>query len=402
MKRYILFTSFFICSLITTISAGICYDNPHRNVNKLVKVQCEEEYEVFKRDAPKSPDDSMFEFTIECISTEEVCIKVKNEFEKAGKEIAKTIRFNTPVKVIAAFHDFCDIPEQTKDCQLIIGQAGATRFISMKDDDGINRLYPQPLVKQFQFEKHPKFTDFDIFADFNANTSFWFEGDPKIQTTQVDFKTVVVHEMIHGLGFFNAYSQYTGYNATIPLNVKLDEENSFNNLNEIVENGMFLEFAMDKYTVLLKDGTPISYFFKKLNSYFVQFNSTSINTTDFINSPQFKIAEKLYELSITPLTIGVLPKGAVNYKNAIPLETSITEFNAGSTLGHVDFFTFYNTADFLMVASAETWVGLTAQELVKLRGNYAGGLIGPKLKLVLENLGYATDDNPNPYKPTPL
>ncbi|CAG8695988.1 15520_t:CDS:2, partial [Funneliformis mosseae] len=386
MKRYILFTSFYICILITTTSAAICYDNPHRNVNKLVKVACEEEYEIFKRDAPKLPEDSMFEFTIDCLSTEVICQKVTNEFVKAGEEITKTLKFNTPVKVIAAFHNFCDVPERNEACKSIIGQAGATRYISLKDDDGIYRLYPQPLVKQFQFEKHAKYFEFDIFAEFNAFMPFWFEGDPEIQPQQVDFKSVVVHELIHGLGFFNAYSQYPGYNATIPLHIKLDEENGFNNLEETNFNGIFVEFAMDKYTVLLKDGTPISYFFKRLNSFFKEYNTTNINTTDFVNSPQFKIAKKLYKLSTTPLTIGVLPKGAVNYKSALPLETSI-EFRPGSTLGHLDFSTFENTSDFLMVYSAETWIGLTSQQLVESHGNYPGGLIGPQLKLVLENLG---------------
>src|SRR5688572_24015139 len=80
---------------------------------------------------------------------------------------------------------------------ITLGQAGATRYISLKDDDGIYRLYPQPLVKQFQFEKHAKFFEFDIFAEFNAFMPFWFEGDPEIQPLQVDFKSVVVHELIH-------------------------------------------------------------------------------------------------------------------------------------------------------------------------------------------------------------
>ncbi len=52
---------------------------------------------------------------------------------------------------------------------------------------------------------------------------------------------------------------------------------------------------MDKYIVLLEDGTSISYYIQQLNSYFVMANITNI--LDFINSPQFEIVKELYTLS---------------------------------------------------------------------------------------------------------
>src|SRR6266542_3155289 len=109
-----------------------------------------------------------------------------------------------------------------------------------------------------------------------------------------DFRPIIVHELIHGLGFFNAYIQYNDYNATIPIHYKL-ENNNFDNDGSF-EDGEFLEFMMDKYTVLLDAGSPISYYIQQLNSYFVTANTTNIDTPDFINSPQFKIAEELYIL----------------------------------------------------------------------------------------------------------
>ncbi len=239
-------------------------------------------------------------------------------------------------------------------------------------------------MKQFQFNPHPKFIEYDIFALFNEYVPFWFEGDPKIRSDQYDFRPVIVHELIHGLGFSNAYNRYHDYDAIIPFHYK-PEDNSINVFNGSYEDGEFVEFMMDKYTVLLEDGTPISYYIQQLNSYFAMANTTNIDTLDFINSPQFKIAEELYTLSTTPLTIGVLPKGAIDYTCAIPLETSLPTFKQGSTLSHVDLDTYDGTSDFLMVYNASSWIGLTAQDLV---GNYSGGLIGPNLKLVLENYGY--------------
>src|SRR6266540_3118911 len=97
MKQYILFASFFsffICFFINISSAATCYDNPYNDVTKLVKVDCETEKDVVKR-APPPPDQSMFQFTVDCRSSNETCNKVINEFEIAGQEIAKIIKLNT-------------------------------------------------------------------------------------------------------------------------------------------------------------------------------------------------------------------------------------------------------------------------------------------------------------------
>ncbi|CAG8731290.1 8955_t:CDS:2, partial [Funneliformis mosseae] len=93
--------------------------------------------------------------------------------------------------------------------------------------------------------------------------------------------------------------------------------------------------------------------------------------------------------------------GSTNFvSDAVILETAINPFVQGSSVSHMDFATYLNTSDFLMMYKAV--VGKTIEELIKDGGNYPGGVIGPKLKLMLETIGYTTEDNPNPYKPKPF
>ncbi|CAB4415598.1 unnamed protein product [Rhizophagus irregularis] len=70
-----------------------------------------------------------------------------------------------------------------------IGLAGPQRLYSLlSDDDKIERIYPQALVKQFQFPEHPQYDEFDIFIRFNSRMDFYFTDDTTpIGPLQYDF-----------------------------------------------------------------------------------------------------------------------------------------------------------------------------------------------------------------------
>src|ERR1043165_6432899 len=137
MKQSILFlvASFFVCTFTRISSAATCYDNPYNDVTRLVRVKCDMEDEDDKRGLPQnetSPaNPSMFQFVIECDSSDETCRKVTSEFDKAGQEIVKTIKLNTPVKAVVRFYDFCEVPAQRENCNLIIGMYEEKKTIEM-------------------------------------------------------------------------------------------------------------------------------------------------------------------------------------------------------------------------------------------------------------------------------
>ncbi len=58
---------------------------------------------------------------VDCKSSNKTCNKVKSEFEKAGQEIAKTIKLNTPIYVNVSFYNFCEVAESEEDCENSIG-----------------------------------------------------------------------------------------------------------------------------------------------------------------------------------------------------------------------------------------------------------------------------------------
>ncbi|KAJ3336409.1 hypothetical protein HDU93_002879, partial [Gonapodya sp. JEL0774] len=50
-------------------------------------------------------------------------------------------------------------------------------------------------------------TEFDIRALFNADMSWWFQGDGAMGSSQFDFETVATHEFLHGLGFLSGWNE---------------------------------------------------------------------------------------------------------------------------------------------------------------------------------------------------
>ena len=129
----------------------------------------------------QSRDATMFEFLFNCtIADKGRCAKARSSFEEAGRIILSTLLIlNSKIKVDVTFREM----EEPR----LLRSAGPLRAIPLKDDDGIERMYPQSLVKQFQFPSHPEFAFVDIVADFNSLAPFWFEGDPPITEGHIWF-----------------------------------------------------------------------------------------------------------------------------------------------------------------------------------------------------------------------
>lgn len=414
--KFYLFLILIISQLILNTHSQ-CYDHPNPLTRDRVWNDCQmvEEKVQDKLSTTSSPNignsKNMFDVTFSCgVSDTVLCNKVKTAFMTAGEIISSSLTLNTVVTVNATFTDFC--AQNVVDCTtqsgfVTLGGASPARTIFLQDDDGLVRLYPQALVKQFQFPKHPEFGPFDIFAMFNSvGSKYWFQGDPPITPDQQDFLYVVLHEMIHGLGFSsNWINDFSDGMTPQPSLNGVDPNSPVNFLG-------FIESAFDKYMINIPKGTRISVSTDQLNKFSgkpipidgLPFNSQNAFVNAFTSSPSYKLAQNMLTLSTTPNSLGFLTHDTNKADDSIVLETSLTPFQPGSSVSHVDYRTYNNTSDFLMKFLADRGVDLdtliTIRSANKADKNDLTLAISPKLILLLETLGYTTPNHPNPYRPT--
>ncbi|CAG8504128.1 5999_t:CDS:2 [Acaulospora morrowiae] len=347
----------------------------------------------------ENSDNNMFVIHFVCgAKNPTLCEKVKDTFEIAGSIISSTLTLNTPINVNASFIDFCKTLGKCGNSDLVtLGGATPTRMIPLQDDDGLVRLYPQSLVKQFRFPKHPQFSTFDITATFNsAGGDYWFQGDPIIGPDQQDFLYVVLHELVHGLGFASSWQDYIN-DTPEALTPDISVISSANS-STLIFNGFF-ESAFDKYMIDIPTGRRVSAITDQLNEFAgsgTKFSNIQEFYMRFKSSKQYQLALGMMNSSVTPLSLGFLPTGGTKSSDCIILETSLNPYQRGCSVSHVSLQTYNSTCDFLMKYLADR--GKDLNTLVASRGNYKSP-IGPELLLFFNTLGYASPGYPNPYRP---
>ncbi|CAG8718784.1 12350_t:CDS:2, partial [Funneliformis mosseae] len=350
--------------------------------------------------------EEMFKVKLDCRSDNKtLCNNINLAFNRASKTISTVLKLNTQIVVNATLYNFCEgLTPETCGPELSnrLGQAGPTMLYALEDDDGMERLYPQALVKQFQFPKNPTFNEFDINAEFNTKFPLWFEEDGPIEASETDFFYVMIHELMHGLGFLSLWTKISDKLELIPMFVPKFSGTNGAQINDttLIKDVTVKESALDKSMIFLSNGSPVSSITKHISDYMIK-NPGETDLFEKFGQSEIKMLTDMYILATTPKSLGLLPRGSTNFvSDAIILETAINPFIQGSSISHFDLATYQNTSDFLMMFQAVD--GKTIEELIKDGGNYPGGVIGPKLKLMLETIGYATEDNPNPYKPKPF
>ncbi|CAG8498000.1 4028_t:CDS:2 [Dentiscutata heterogama] len=339
---------------------------------------------------------SSFTVNFQCDSTDNVlCEKVQSAFMMAGEIISSVFIIEVPLTLNATFSNL-------NDSSILV--ASPSRFIPLISEDGVPRLYPQSLVKQFKFDVHPA-------------VNFWFNGDGPISPAQQNIHTVILHELFHGLGFTSAWRNHIDAILQYPTNalspVPYLIYKPTNNLsdNPIIFQG-FIETIFDKFLVVLPDdktsspsiSTSLSAYTSKLNEFGpppTEFSTSITFAESLIISPQWKsVAPLIFNKSIIANTLVFLPRG-YQLVNGTYLETSLNPYISGSSVSHVSYNSYTNSQDFLMRCKLEP--GLTISDLISKGGNYQNGdisgVIGPRLRSIMESIGYKTQSNPNPIIP---
>ncbi|CAG8532006.1 3197_t:CDS:2, partial [Scutellospora calospora] len=356
----------------------MCFDRPDPlNPHNLAMVSCpmvieKEPYQNSKRGT------NMFNITFSCGSSDKtLCSKAQQAFKTAGQYISDTIAFNQMVNVNATFTNLCAIMggcivESSGVEAKVVGGAAPSRSMLIQDNDGIYRFYPQALVKQRGNTNRPEYSDFDITAMFNSeNISYWFQGDGNIRPDQTDLEMVILHELIHGLGFMSSLDDYINNTPTGLTPYIIPSGNNYH----------FYEDIFDKYMSVQSSGQTITSITKQMDV----FGNTTYPTPDsfvsaFESSSQYNLAKNLYSEATKPNSFALL-----SGSNKIVLETSLTPYNSKSSVSHFSYETYSNTSDFLMRYMMER--GITLQQYVQMGGNYKNGPIGPKLRSLLQNIG---------------
>ncbi|CAG8451690.1 5471_t:CDS:2 [Diversispora eburnea] len=319
-----------------------------------------------------------------------VCAKVREAYDNAGEEISKVLKLKQIIHVNATFTDLFDAT--------ILGSAYSARYMSLTSDDKIMRNYPQALVKQFSLTVYPEYNADDILASFNAGQNWWFRTDNEtIGSDQFDFYLIVLHELIHGLGFSSSWGNYIevadNQNTTgLTPNVNFNDDSQFEG---------FTERIFDKYVKFIPNGVSSTsiYYTSQLNESIpigTSFNNISEFVTQIKSSPQWDYAESALLSATTNGGLTFIPAKNTSWNEEFYLESSIIPYVQGSSITHISLL-YESTSDFLMKYIFNP--GESMEYLIQRGGNYSSP-IGPRILSVLESIGYETDAYPNPIIPT--
>ncbi|CAI2167408.1 3557_t:CDS:2 [Funneliformis geosporum] len=353
---------------------------------------------IFDKNILLSDDSNLIQVNLDCQLNDQVkCNKVENTFKLAGEIINYALVLNTPIIVNAIFRPLGN-PK-------VLGGAAASRLISIPDDeDNTERLYPQALVKQLGLQiPIVKFASSDIIAQFNSLKDWYFPDDEgSIRPDQNDILNTVLHELIHGLGFFSSWKNYLDEQLQSPTSGLTPIFSSGSNATSNLPFGSFeftgfYETIFDKFIMINNDGKQekLSMLANELNQFSGKnklFTHLSSFNDEFRNSPQYEAAKKMLSLSMVKNSLIFMPKGTTKINDGLILETSLGTYATGSSIVHVDYNKYSRDSDFLMIYNSVA--GISMNDLIKKTGNRTGTAIGPKLLKALNSIGYTLADNP--------
>ncbi|KAI8975664.1 hypothetical protein BDF20DRAFT_622875 [Mycotypha africana] len=346
--------------------------------------------------------------TFHCyLAAEDICRKAEKAFQKAGEIISSVVLFQEPVNVNATLVSFCEMGGECGEGKLMtLGGSSPARAMPLLNTDGLLRLHPQALVKQFGIDEHPAFAPYDIQSVFNADAPFWFEEDGlPIAANQADFLFVILHEFMHGLGFYSGWNEYISVQALTPDPSPFLANQFMTMLNpttSAIHPSQFLESAMDRLMIVSGNKTVTASSseqrqqHKHISDLTRNLNKIQARTVkELVNSREFKEAAKQMGLYATTAGSLQLDLPTSKEKKPLTLETGLKPFQPGSSISHVDYSQYTNSPDFLMRFMQDR--GLTLTEALKRGGG--DHPIGPLLLNVLEELGYSTIKNPDVVPP---
>ena len=344
---------------------------------------------------------NMFVFDMTCPSSMAIaqCQQANATLLLAGQQISNVLVLTKPVIVNVTMQSFCSTASicSTGNDILSLAAAAPARTVALIDDDNVSRLYPQAVVKQFSANLSyvPVFGQYDINLNVNSEASFFYANTGTIKSTQTDFQYVILHELMHGLGFTSAYEDY--FDPVKPTTVTPNVLLTIRGTSGTIDFSGFVEYAFDRF-IRLANGVMATGVVKQLNSIMADasrdtaFSSPDALGTFFLQQPQLVSLSKSLTANFTTANSASLVSAKDGNATAVVLETALSPFSAGSSVSHVSNSLYAGTGDFLMRYSTQR--GASFQQYITAAKSagaqdidlYNG--IGPGLRIALANLGY--------------
>jgi hypothetical protein len=336
----------------------------------------------------------LFEFSCDGASIgQDRCELAKTGFENAGKRIASALDIKETIIVQALFHSFCSSQRNAncRDANNTLGRAsGAAYFPASRIGSKDVYFYSQSLVKQLKKNSDVHYAKADIFAEFNSDFNFWFQGSGvPIKQNDTDFEFVVLHELTHGLGFESAWVQYSGYYTMLTRNAGY------------LAPLPFAQGSSDQ-SAIVSTFSPLSIFdsflrsttdFATLGREILKYRPKDIRLPDFISgfesSPQFANAR----LAMTGATGGT---DALRFQPVNGQSISLhspSRFQQGTSISHVDS-RLATTPDFLMIPAITPLVGQRLDQI--MASVNASSIYGPGTMAIMSAIGWPTKQSPEP------
>jgi hypothetical protein len=102
------------------------------------------------------------------------------------------------------------------------GSYPTTKYLAVDGGHRRNVLYPAALAEKLAGRELNPVTEPDIKLEFNSTQPWYFGTDGNPAATQMDFASVVLHELGHGLGFdaqFDAFAEFPATALGVPLTI---------------------------------------------------------------------------------------------------------------------------------------------------------------------------------------
>ncbi|KAI8065587.1 hypothetical protein BC940DRAFT_303770 [Gongronella butleri] len=429
-------------------------------------------------------------YQLNCKVDDPFCSKVEQDISIALYEFAQAVHINTTIIIRIDYYSFCN--EICANDTLGWCTPSSEFILPKQDGVDLNHAYPQALARQLiapliPVEKWlPTDVTMELNHDFYMNAvdydgalmagwngtgvppggGFWFWNDTSfgnyslsIQPNQIDFRYVVLHQLMHGLGFISSWAGYFSSDNS-PFRQLVSGLVPDQELN-IVTPGMNWQVPFDGGPTYVTSFQQTLLFDKFLFAVNCSGDSVLCRTnmsraafdmqgfcvdesqafiSDFLdafsNSTQAKQAHHIYDTLLNPDSlVFVLPRPTINsslyltdpylstYTNMtlatnklLNTQLELLDDSTGqpaAAISHLDPNTYNGTVDFLMAQGFQS--GITLDDLV----NSAYGTlpynityndtltnttkqyrspIGPGILRMLDSMGYSTALTPTFYQ----
>jgi hypothetical protein len=209
MSRHVLLT-LLLCLIDATFSKVVRYDRESVWSKRLFEVPASSPTPKSNMARLTLAGQGVFQVSYNCRVSTELCNNFKTVVNRALQKITSFIFLNANIKVSMTFRSFCQGKSSCAE-KNVLGQASTSALFPAKTTPNATNayLYAQALVKQLNYDLEVEFAEFDIIADFNADFDYFYDLTLPRQSGQTDMEAIVLHEILHGMGYYSDWTSWS-------------------------------------------------------------------------------------------------------------------------------------------------------------------------------------------------